>query len=743
MAGPAFTGLRTVVGSRRRMGLRLILICILTLSSAITVSASVGAAEPASAAGSVVAVSPARIADSRTGQQISGAVPGRGTVTVGVAGRGGVPASGVSAAVLTVTADNAQAAGYLTVWPTGVSIPATSSLNFGPGQAVSNTVITPVGGDGNIQIFNAAAASVQIVIDVTGYVVAGNATAAGSVVPIVPQRIADSRSRQQIDGAVGAQGTARVQIAGVGAIPASGIAAAVLNVTVDSPGAAGYLTVWPTGIAQPGTSNLNFAAGQAIANTVIAAVGADGAVQISNAAGSSVSVIVDIMGYVLPNDANTAGALVPTTPARIADSRAGKQISGQIPALGSVTVQVGGYGPVPWGGAAAAVLNVTAVNANSAGYLTVFPPGRARPGISNVNFHAAQVISNAVLTSLSTSGKIQIFNGAPGPVDVVVDVTGFVMSQPAPTGTPWDNGPVRTDRDANDTKFTIAVMPDTQQEVSSPDTRFKNRSDWLVKNAGPGGLDLRFVTHTGDVVNWDTDSHDQYEWASQGLQPLSDAGIPWSLSNGNHDNEATAVGGGPRDPKNTRTLVRDTSVFNRYFTAAKYGDVTGGFEQGKVDNVYSRFYAGGKSWLVLNLELWPRVEVVNWAKSVVANHPHDNVIVTTHSYLNDDGTIYQNTDYGSTSPQYLYDNLISRYVNIKMVFSGHVGIAASRTDVGVNGNTIYSFLAAIHSNSTNPIRIVYINTGAGTLQSRIVAPFDNAGTWASYDLDINVVSWVS
>ena len=78
-----------------------------------------------------------------------------------------------------------------------------------------------------------------------------------------------------------------------------------------------------------------------------------------------------------------------------------------------------------------------------------------------------------------------------------------------------------------------------------------------------------------------------------------------------------------------------------------------------------------------------------------------------------------------------------------MVFAGHVGVAASRTDVGVNGNTIYSFLAAIHSPSTNPVRVVYINTASGTIQSRIVAPFNNASTWTPYNLDIGGVRWVS
>jgi len=61
----------------------------------------------------------------------------------------------------------------------------------------------------------------------------------------------------------------------------------------------------------------------------------------------------------------------------------------------------------------------------------------------------------------------------------------------------------------------------------------------------------------------------------------------------------------------------------------------------------------------------------------------------------------------------------------------------------VNGNTIYSFLAAIHSNSTNPVRLVGINTTSGTIQSTIVAPWNNAADWVPYNLDISGVTWVS
>ncbi|MEV4118818.1 carbohydrate-binding domain-containing protein [Micromonospora sp. NPDC049645] len=284
---------------------------------------------------------------------------------------------------------------------------------------------------------------------------------------------------------------------------------------------------------------------------------------------------------------------------------------------------------------------------------------------------------------------------------------------------------------ATDTKFSFAVLPDTQQEVlNSSDSRFLNRTNWLVQNRS--ALDLRFVTSSGDVVNWDTPDHSQYVIARNAMRPIEGAAIPYALALGNHDTQATGVGGSARDPEHTRELVRDTSVFNQYFTVSQYRAVKGQFEAGKVDNSYSTFEAGGVQWMVLTLELWPRVEAVNWARSVVAANPRHNVIVVTHDYIDGSGAIEQSASYGATSPQYLFDNLIKQYANIRFVFSGHVGIAANRVDTGVNGNKVYSFLQTFHSNTTNPVRLVEVDTAANSLRTWIYAPYTNQ-SFTEYD----------
>ncbi|MGN9777078.1 metallophosphoesterase [Micromonospora sp. H33] len=270
-----------------------------------------------------------------------------------------------------------------------------------------------------------------------------------------------------------------------------------------------------------------------------------------------------------------------------------------------------------------------------------------------------------------------------------------------------------------DTRFAFAVVPDTQEEVlSAGDRRFRQRSDWLVANRS--ALDLRFATHIGDVVNFDTSDHVQYARARDALRPLETAGVPYSLAVGNHDGQVYGPDGKRRRPAGP--LLRDTTVFNRYFTADRFGAVRGQFEAGKVDNAYATYPAGGVQWLVLTLEPWPRPEAVAWARDVVAAHPRHNVVVVTHHYLEADGTIGRSAGYGSTSPRHLFDNLISRYPNIRLVFSGHTGTAAHRVDTGAHGNRIHSFLQTFHSRRTNPVRLVEVDTAGDSLRTWIYAP---------------------
>ena len=120
--------------------------------------------------GSVVSLPPSRVMDTRTNLGVTGPVPALGTVSLQVTGQGGIPATGVSAVVVNVTAVNPTSTGYITVWPSGSTRTTTSNLNFQTGQNIPNLVVVPVGADGKIQLFNGSGGTVQLLADVTGYI---------------------------------------------------------------------------------------------------------------------------------------------------------------------------------------------------------------------------------------------------------------------------------------------------------------------------------------------------------------------------------------------------------------------------------------------------------------------------------------------------------------------------------------------------------------------------------------------
>ena len=96
---------------------------------------------------------------------------------------------------------------------------------------------------------------------------------------------------------LGPNTTLNVQVTGARGVPASGVSAAVLNVTATGPTKQSFLTAWPTGVTQPLASDLNWVAGETVPNLAVATLGtSDGAIQVFNAAGST-DVVIDVSGW--------------------------------------------------------------------------------------------------------------------------------------------------------------------------------------------------------------------------------------------------------------------------------------------------------------------------------------------------------------------------------------------------------------------------------------------------------------
>ena len=92
------------------------------------------------------------------------------TRSMQIQGLPGIPAQ-AKTVILKVTAANPTAdGGYLTIWPTdaGATPPNVSNLNFNANVNIPNLVITKIGADGKINIFNAFG-NTHVLVDVLGY----------------------------------------------------------------------------------------------------------------------------------------------------------------------------------------------------------------------------------------------------------------------------------------------------------------------------------------------------------------------------------------------------------------------------------------------------------------------------------------------------------------------------------------------------------------------------------------------
>ncbi len=364
-------------------------------------------------------VTPARILDTRA----SGSVGAGSMTSFAVAGVAGVPTD-ATAVTLNVTTTNAKAPGFLTVWPSGVTAPVVSNLNFVAGQTVPNLVTVSVGANGKVSVLNGSPASSDVVVDISGYYSAGSPSSGGGTVATTPTRILDTRVGLGASGAVAPNADLGLMVRS-GVVPADATAV-LLNLTVDQTGASGWLAAYPAGVGVPTVSNVNFSKGQTTANLALVKVGTNGVVMLRNGSTGFTHLIADVVGYVTGSGTG-GGFRAADQPTRILDTRAGIGLGGPVAGNAALVLPIAGHSGVPNTGVKAVVLNVTATDITRAGYVTIYPSGQNRPTASNLNFRAGQVVANQVVVGVGSDGKIVLQNLSAGSLSLIADIAGYIV----------------------------------------------------------------------------------------------------------------------------------------------------------------------------------------------------------------------------------------------------------------------------------------------------------------------------
>lgn len=422
---------------------------------------------------------PLRVLDTRSTSMLgySGATPGPGAIVdVSLAMPGGLPSSGVGAAVVNITATGALGPGYVTAWPTGRPQPPTSNLNIGAaGQTICNLAIVPVSVDSKLSLFTQS--GTDLVLDVFGWFADypggtgpqqavgpdGNLVSDGSFE--ASASIASQNSFNTITSSLGSWmvTSGAVDIVGPSSATAfDGAQFVDLNGNGYSPGTLEQLIPTladrqyrvsfqlagnPNGSPTVKTLEVTFGSGKKqfafdVGGHTNAALGWAEQSFIANP-DCGVSTVLSLRsttkGDKGPNidavkvvDAGPGtgchiGGYRPIGPIRVFDTRPAAQVgyTGDRPQAGAVLrVQIAGVGGVDASGITAVAINLTATESGGSGYVTAWASGTPQPQTSNLNLESVgQTRPNYAIVPVGTDGAISLFTQTDN--HLIVDVFGW------------------------------------------------------------------------------------------------------------------------------------------------------------------------------------------------------------------------------------------------------------------------------------------------------------------------------
>jgi len=337
-----------------------------------------------------VPVPPCRVVDTRNGQPIQGGTSQSFPIQGGACG---IPAS-AGAYVFTVTVIPNGRLSLLTVYPTGESKGAVTTMVSLDGRIKSDPTIVPAGANGAVSVY--ASDTTNAVIDIAGYFApASNSTLA--LYPLTPCRVADTRGPNgPLGGPYLEGGVVRnfpILEASSCNIPSSAQAYS-LNFTAVPHGPLDYLTAWPSGQSQPPTITLTDPTGTVVADAGIVAAGVDGAIAVYPS--NDTDLVIDIDGFFAPPGPGGLSLYPTAAPCHAFDSRRSVFDLGFSMMIVAPVALPGNPCGLP-SSAQAFVFNATVYPPGALGYLTLWADGDPQPFVSNLNALDGSVTSNMAI----------------------------------------------------------------------------------------------------------------------------------------------------------------------------------------------------------------------------------------------------------------------------------------------------------------------------------------------------------
>jgi len=322
-----------------------------------------------------------------------------------------------TAAVLNVTVVDPDEPGFLTAYPCDEPRPLAASITYERGETIANQVVVKLSPNDTVCLF--AYSATDIVADLSGTFEALGAGA--GIHPVTPDRLLDTRAPIGVPAAakVNAGQVLELQVGGRDGVPATDVHAVTMNVTATQPDGPGYITAYPCDAPRPTAANLNYIAGQTVANLVTVRVSATGTVCLFTYANAHL--VADMAAWYSTDDLDGFRELVAD---RLLDTRTGLGApTGPVATGGTLVLQVADRSGVPLDGVTAVTMNVTVTQTTGPGFITVYPCDTARPTAANLTYAGKQTISNLVTVKLSSAGTVCMF--AYAGTHLVADVAGY------------------------------------------------------------------------------------------------------------------------------------------------------------------------------------------------------------------------------------------------------------------------------------------------------------------------------
>jgi hypothetical protein len=373
-----------------------------------------------------------RVLDTRTSHGLASAQIVRFAVAGRGAGSGAIPAD-AAAVTINMTVLGPARAGSISVFPGDTAWNGAASISFAAKQAKQNMITAKLGGNGTLAVRNNIASTIQVIGDVVGYYTGGTASTPGAFQSIPMQRAFDTRTSHPL----ATLSVTTMQVAGKGAVPASGVSAVLANLTVIGPARSGSVSTWASNAAWDGSASESFAAGRSEQDVLAVSLGPDGAAMIRNNTGVSLQVVLDVIGYYLAGTPTGYGAYQPITPTRIFDSRLNNlsnyPLATGVPAsVPAYRDAVSGAVRLPRWQVPAVVVRYTVLTPAKAGAISVFPGTELWNGSASMSFGAAVSVQQQLTTVLGPDGQLQLQNDTSANLLVIADVLGYYLGVPNP-----------------------------------------------------------------------------------------------------------------------------------------------------------------------------------------------------------------------------------------------------------------------------------------------------------------------